>query len=291
LLGDELVITTRTPLRITFGGGGSDLAPGGFCVSATINQYITVSVSQNFEPTYVMHYSQAETATHPKDIQHRLLRKILLETRTPPGIQISTSADIPAGTGLGSSGAFTVGLLRALFPMASKPLLARLACRMDIGQQDQWSAVYGGVNIFDFRNNAIRPIETTIDSHLELYYTGIKHDAGAVLTGQHVQRRAAVHQADLAVKALEANDPKALGECLTAQWYAKFKRSPTRCHQLINGWIKTGIEAGAHGGKLIGAGDGGFILFATDTPLSKPMRELGLRHVPFKFSHEGSKCM
>ncbi len=162
---------------------------------------------------------------------------------------------------------------------------------MDIGQQDQWSAVYGGVNVFDFRTNAIRPIETTIDSHLELYYTGIKHDAGAVLTGQHVQRRQAVNQAAVAVKALEANDPHLLGTCLNDQWLTKFKRAPTRCHQLINGWIKTGVEAGAYGGKLIGAGDGGFILFATDTPLAKPMKELGLRHVPFKFSHEGARCM
>jgi D-glycero-alpha-D-manno-heptose-7-phosphate kinase len=162
---------------------------------------------------------------------------------------------------------------------------------MDIGQQDQWSAVYGGVNVFDFRTGAIRPVETTIDAHLELYYTGFKHDAAAVLTGQHVPRRVAVTQATEALKAMEANDVECLGECFNRQWQAKFRRAPTRCHQMVDAWIRAGIEAGAKGGKLVGAGDGGFILFASDAPLANVLQPTGLRKVPFKFSHDGSQCM
>lgn len=280
------MITTRTPLRITFGGGGSDLAPGGLCVSATIDKFITVTVSTNFDARYVLHYSQSENVEHAEDIQHRLLRRVLVDTATPPGIQVATAADIPAGTGLGSSGAFTVGLLKALYPEASKPALARMACRMDIGQQDQWSAVYGGVNAYDFESGMLRPIETTVDSYLELHYTGLRHDAAAVVTGQSVTRRAALDQVSTAVQALEANDPAWLGECFLTQWAAKLDRAPTPTHQQIDRLIRDGIGQGAYGGKLVGAGDGGFLLFSTPVPL-----ELGLRKVPFQFHHDGVRCM
>lgn len=281
------MIVTRAPLRITFGGGGSDLAPGGFCVSATIDKFVTVTVTENFEPTYVLHYSEAETAQHATDIKHRLLRKVLTHMDVPPGIQIATAADIPAGTGLGSSGAFTVALLKALYPEASRPRLARLACMMDLGQQDQWSAVHGGVNAFDFKAGTIRPVETTLDTSLALFYTGIRHDAGTVLTGQHVTRREGYDQAVSAVRALEANDPRSLGQCMLEQWVAKLRRAPSRTHEIVDGWIREGCRQGAYGGKLVGAGDGGFVLFATDTPIVID----GLREVPFRFEHEGVRCM
>lgn len=276
------MIVTRTPLRVTFGGGGSDLAPGGFCIAATIDKYVTVTVAESFAPTYVLHYSSSEEVAHASEIRHRLLRDVLVKLDVPPGVSVSTAADIPAGTGLGSSGAFTVGLLRALLPDASKPTIARLACDLDVGEQDQWAATYGGVCAFDFAYRTIRPIETTVDRYLSLHYTGIKHDAAEVLTGETVARPQRVEALD----ALEADDPEWLGQCLTQQWTAKFIRRPTSTHYEVSRWIADAVAQGAWGAKLVGAGDGGFIMVCSPTPV-----DVGLRQVPIRFSHEGTRCM
>lgn len=272
------MIVTRAPLRVTFGGGGSDLEPGGLCVTAAIRQYVTVTLADSFDPTYVLHYSKAEEVERIADIKHRVLRDTLRRLRVSPGIQIATAADIPAGTGLGSSGAFTVALLKALLPDASRPLLARLACDIDLGQQDQWAAIYGGVNVFDFDAGTIRPVDTNMDRWLSLRYTGIRHDAAEVLTGQTIPRDE--NAVDAAVVALENDDPRLLGRLLTAQWEAKYERAPTEAHQRIDRMIRGEIAAGAYGAKLVGAGDGGFLLVCADRS-----------HRPVEFDHEGVKCM
>lgn len=285
------MITTRTPLRVTLGGGGSDLAiDDGVCLSATIDKYVTVSVAENWSSRYLLHYSEYENVARTTEIRHRLIRRILERFDVPP-LQITSTADIPAGTGLGSSGAFTVGLLKALHPEASKPQLARWACELDIGQQDQWSAVYGGVNLFDFSTGTILPVETDLDRHLVLYYTGIRHDAASVLTGPQKSTADAIREARAMLDALASGDLAAVGDCLTAQWAGKVLRCPSRENRLIDGWIKAGCEAGALGGKLVGAGGGGFVMFATEVNHDSLMADLGLRRVAMRFTHEGSRCM
>lgn len=278
------MITVRAPLRVTFGGGGSDLVPGGVCLAAAVDKYVTVSVSDNFDDAYVLHYSAAENVATVGEIRHRILRETLKALGVPPGIQIATSADLPAGTGLGSSGAFTVALVKALRPDLSRPALTALACRLDLGCQDQWSAVWGGVNVYDFALGTVRPVNAL--ECFRLYYTGLRHDAAKVLAGKAVTRAEAVEQVERMVAAFETGSLARIGDCLTAQWAAKLIRQPTQVHQHVDRLVRDGISQGATGGKLVGAGDGGFLLFSTDRPL-----DLGLREVPFRFDHEGVRCM
>jgi D-glycero-alpha-D-manno-heptose-7-phosphate kinase len=276
------VRVTRTPLRITLGGGGSDLQPGGLCIAAAIDKYVTISATEAFEDGYILRYSELEHAKTLDDVRHGLLRACLSATNTRSGIEVASTSDIPSGTGLGSSGAFTVGVLKALCPELSKPALARLACDLDTGQQDQWAAVYGGVNVFDFAAQTIRPIATEIDRHLVLFYTGIRRHPNGRTQAKPKPR----DTVNLELAALEHNDPGRLGWCLTQHWEAKLAANRTVEHEQFDVMIQAGIKAGAYGGKLIGAGGGGFLLFAVDDP---DTFDLGwdLRRVPFRFDQDG----
>lgn len=287
--------TCRAPLRITFGGGGSDLNTGrGVCLAATIDKYVTVTVAPHWEPEYVLHYAQHERWDHADQIQHRILRAVLVGQHTKPGIQISSVADVPGGTGLGNSGAFTVALLHALHPGIPRPELARLACEYDIGQQDQWSATYGGMNVYDFMLGTIRPIHTPLPSDaFALYYTGQRHDAAEILTGPPKNLHAAQQQVAQMIAALEAGNLPEVGQQFNHQWEHKLNATPTRTHQHINQQIRHGLQNGAYGGKLVGAGDGGFILYAVSdiTALNRVMKDLGLRRLPFRFTWDGARCV
>lgn len=292
------MITTRTPLRITLGGGGSDLVAGhGICLAATIDKYVTVTVSENWDDDYLLHYSQTERVKSVDDIQHRIIRDVFRKLDVPSGIQVSSHADVPAGTGLGNSGAFTVGLIKALRPELSPLAVAKLACELDIGQQDQWSAAFGGCNVYGFGGGSVRPVETTIGDSLALYYTGMKHDAATVLTGPPKPLRTAIDQINPMLDALEQDDAELVGRNLTEQWTQKYETANTEAHWRINDVIRMGIDSGAYGGKLVGAGDGGFVLFAVypDTyeaeSLDANMKETGHRPLPFKLTHEGSRCV
>lgn len=278
---------SRTPLRITLGGGGTDLVNGeGYCVAAAINHYVTVAASHPFTHEYVLRYSQIERVKAIGEIDHDLFRKTFRDLAIEPGIEISTTADIPSGTGLGSSGAFLVGLLRALLPDASRPELAALACKLDTGQQDQYAAAYGGVHAFDFAAKTLRPIHTHLDDELQLFYTGVTRDSPPV----PVDPNRAHAQAEVAVAALEHDDAELLGACLLEQWRTKLAVQPTEFHTAMDRVIRSGIEMGAYGGKLIGAGNGGFLLFAGKIdPI--PMRRMGLTELPFRFEHEGTRCV
>jgi D-glycero-alpha-D-manno-heptose-7-phosphate kinase len=279
---------TRSPLRITLGGGGSDLGEGGFCVAAAINKYVTIAVSDMFDDTYLLKYSAVEHANTAAEIKHRILRAAIELTDTPPGVEITSMADIPAGTGLGSSGAFTVGVLHALAPQLSRPALAELACRIDTGQQDQWAAVYGGVNAFDFETQTITPIATNMERCLALYYTGQKRAGESPpIPPQPVEF------AQRAIVGLRENDPGYLGECFDQQWRHKYQHAKTEFHMDCGEIIARGFAAGAYGGKLIGAGGGGFILFAGEDfeRLDAKMKQEGLRKVPFRFDHTGTTTL
>jgi D-glycero-alpha-D-manno-heptose-7-phosphate kinase len=328
------VIITRTPLRITLGGGGTDLPSyyrerdGGFLVAAAITKYVFIAVNRNFDGDYLLKYSQIERFDDPNDAEHRLLREILLVSELPAGVEISSMADIPAGTGLGSSGAFTVGALQALCAHRREHLsnleLAELACHVElerlgepIGKQDQYIAAVGGLTAFSFEpDESVRvlPLDLSpetrdrIEDNLLLFYTGIRRSASEVLAIEtargdspsgSVGDLAANLDANLdavkalgheTAKALEAGDLDHFGALLTEQWARKLERSPTAVHQRVDRWIRAGLEAGALGGKLVGAGDGGFLLFYAESKadIRDAMAREGLDEVRFGIDYLGA---
>lgn len=321
------MIITRTPLRISLGGGGTDLpsfyreSGGGFLVAAAITKYVYIAVNRNFDENLLLKYSEIERVPHPEDVTHPLLREALRVEGIEGGVEISSMADIPAGTGLGSSGAFTVGVLKALRAhrreSCSNEELAELACHIEIdrlgapvGRQDQYAAAVGGVTAFEFRPDdtvAVVPVRIPADAHLRfeenllLFYTGVKRSAAEELSaqddgskaGDHDIRRnlEAVRQIGFESRdALQAGDLDRFANLMTEQWELKYSRSPSPMHDQVDKWIRSGIDAGAGGGKLVGAGGGGFLLFYAEVPadLRMAMRDLGLEEVRFAFDYEGS---
>jgi D-glycero-alpha-D-manno-heptose-7-phosphate kinase len=312
------VIITRTPLRITLGGGGTDLPSyyrsngGGFLVAAAITKYVYIAVNRNFDGDILLKYSSVERVPRPGDAQHRLLREIMLVTGVEGGLEISSMADIPAGTGLGSSGAFTVGALQALraheHEHPSNVELAELACHVElerlgepIGKQDQYIAAVGGITALAFHPDDrvdVIPLELAgetrdqLEDNLLLFYTGIRRSASEVLAIESNSDDGASLVENLdAVKALgratadtlRDGDLLAFGGLLTEQWQRKLERSPTAVHRKVDEWIRRGIAAGASGGKLVGAGDGGFLLFYAESKadLRAEMKGLGLDEIRF----------
>ena len=250
-------------------------------MTATIDKYVAVMVSDGFEGGYLLHYKDYEHALTADQIRHPLIRRAVQALDVAPNVQIASMADIPAGTGLGSSGAFTVALLHALSRHVHQPLnqrsLAKLAIEVDqTGWQDQFSAVFGGIRVYtQTENKSLRLSEATLDAldtNLRLFYTGIKRDSADVLphaaSDSHKLRDIAHH----AIDALESGDMNAFAWTLTEQWTEKLAAHPSETHL----WVEEIIgQSGALGGKLVGAGDGGFVL------LYAPKNEVPLREVPF----------
>lgn len=319
------MIITRTPLRISLGGGGTDLPSyyrrksGGFLLAAAISKYVFIAINPNFDDSILLKYSHIERVQHPSEAEHPLFREALLLTGLEEPVEISAMADIPAGTGVGSSGAFTVGLLRALHAyqreVVSREQLAREAAHIEIdrlgepvGKQDQYIAAMGGITAFAFRPDdrvdivPLRMSEPTrhrLEDNLLLFWTGIRRSASEVLA---VERDPAA-TVDLddnldAVKALgrethaalESADLQGFGKLLTEQWRLKLERSPTEVHRDLDRLISDGVEAGAAGGKLVGAGGGGFLLFYAENKadLRESMAARGLDEVRFGIDYEGS---
>ena len=271
------MIITRTPLRITLGGGGTDLPSyyrrngGGYLIAAAITKYVFIAVNHNFDGDLLLKYSSVERVDKPADVQHRLLREILLVADVENEVEISSMADIPAGTGLGSSGAFTVGALKALFAhkheLASNARLAELACHIEldrlgepIGKQDQYIAATGGITGFEFMpDDKVEIASLDLDplvrhalhDNLLLFYTGIRRDASEVLAIEQTAAtaRAGGLDANLDVvkelgrstaRALQQGDTARFGELLTEQWQTKLERSPTPTHARVDEWIRGG---------------------------------------------------
>lgn len=321
------MIISRTPLRISLGGGGTDLPSyyennnGGFLVAAAITKYVYVSVHQNFVDKFWLKYSKFEDVSQIDDIQHPLIREALKFAKVSEYLEISSQADIPAGTGLGSSGTFAVGLLKALHAskheFASNTQIADAACHLEIdilgepvGKQDQYIAALGGLTSLEFLpDGSVKPQSLRMDkSHrhdleesLMLFFTGIKRSASQELSA--LDKGASLRDSGMQqnlndVKALgyesaatlETGNLARFGELMTRQWELKFSRSPSKVHSEIDSWIQAGIKSGAAGGKLVGAGGGGFLLFLTEnkSKLRSVMQEIGLREVPFGFDYKGS---
>ena len=324
------MVLTRSPLRISLGGGGTDLpsyyrAHGGFLISAAIDKYVFVSVLRPFTPGIYLKYSRLEHVDRVEEVQHPIIRECLgMTERGVPQVEITTLADIPAGTGLGSSGSFTTALLKALYTYDRVFLhpadLARLACEVEIdrlkepiGKQDQYIAAFGGITCFTFSPDdtveavplAIRP-DTLLDleDNLLLFFTGMRRSASAVLKDQDVRTResdgqmiANLHTVkDLAVRsrrAMEAGRCAEFGEIMHEHWLNKKKRSEGMSNSTIDEWYDLGRASGAIGGKVVGAGGGGFLLFYAEdrVRLRKAMVGAGLEEVRFRFDFEGTKVL
>jgi D-glycero-alpha-D-manno-heptose-7-phosphate kinase len=318
------MILTRTPLRISLGGGGTDLPSfyrhhgGGFLIAAAISKYIYIAVHRNFDDDLIIKYSQIERVSDVATIQHPILREALELMEVGGGVEVTSMADIPAGTGLGSSGAFTVGLLRALHSHLRQPVtngrLAEMACHIEIdrlnepvGKQDQYASAVGGLTAFEFREDdtvGYRAVEMPSDAKLALeedlllFYTGVRRSASEEISAQvdggggrvEDNLKAVREIGHESLETLQAGDLDGFARLLTKQWELKLERSPSPLHHQIDDMIRAGIDAGAGGGKLIGAGGGGFLLFHADAkaPLRAEMHRLGLEEVRFSFDHEGS---
>jgi D-glycero-alpha-D-manno-heptose-7-phosphate kinase len=320
------MIITRTPLRITLGGGGTDLPSyyerfGGLVVSAAIDKHIYISSNATFTPDYFLKYSALERVEHAADIDHPILREALLAHGIEPSVEIVSMADIPSGTGLGSSGAFTVGLLQAIYAMKRDHVgaaeVAEEACNIEIerlgrpvGKQDQYVAAFGGLKTYHFEPDGsvkVCPLQVSdatfhdLEEHLLMFFTGYSRAADKVLEEQRAKSTTGdsamidnLHYVkELGLRsqaALEDGDCEGFADLMHEHWEHKKKRSGMMSNPNIDRWYALGRESGALGGKLVGAGAGGFLLFYTREPrsLRTAMAADGLPEVRFSFDSDGS---
>jgi D-glycero-alpha-D-manno-heptose-7-phosphate kinase len=324
------VIISRSPLRISLGGGGTDLPSyynehKGFVIAAAIDKYIYINIHRRFVGGYLLKYSRLEEAATVDDIEHPIIRECLRYVGDlPRNLEISSMADIPAGAGLGSSGSFTTALLKALHSYRKSLIhpqqLAEDACHIEldileepIGKQDQYIAAYGGITCFEFskgesvKTYPLRVSEETLfnlEDNLLLFFTGYSRSASAILKEQNQRSKQRdglmIDNLDFVKElgyrskdALESGDLIQFGRVMDTHWQNKKKRSENMSNEDINRWYDTAMQNGAVGGKLIGAGGGGFLMFyAVDkVRLRHAMRELGLREVRFRFDFEGTKIL
>ena len=324
------MIITRSPLRITLGGGGTDLPSyyrqhGGFLIAAAIDRYVYVTVMRPFVEGIFLKYSKLEHVEATDEVQHPIIREAIkmLGFRTPQ-VEITTLADIPAGTGLGSSGSFSTALLKALYAHRRRLLhpgeLAELACEIEIerlgepiGKQDQYIAAYGGVTCFTFNPDdtvEARPLSLSMSSlfnledNLLLFFTGFSRSAGSILADQKVRTTSADEEmlrnlhyvkelGQRSCEALEAGKMSQFGELMHEHWEHKKRRSGGMSNSRIDEWYELGRKNGAIGGKLVGAGGGGFLLFYSEEHrrLREAMGRAGLEEVRFRFDFEGTKVL
>ncbi len=326
------MITARAPLRIPLGGGGTDLSSyyeryGGFALSVAINKYVYISLNRpHVDDLIRVKYSESETVADVAEIRHGLVREALRQTRIDRGVEIVSMADVPAGTGMGSSGSFTVALLRALYAYKREYVppaqLAEEACHIEIeregspvGKQDQYVDAFGGLIAMEIAPDGhvtvSRPSLSvhTLDelrSSLLLFYTGIQRRSMDILLDQKddttegkpgvIESLHRTKAMGLEIKAaLEAGELDRFGELLDAHWQNKKRRSDKIANGTIDRWYDIAREQGALGGKLIGAGGGGFLLFCCATNAKGQVREAltreGLREMPVEFDTEGAKVL
>jgi D-glycero-alpha-D-manno-heptose-7-phosphate kinase len=323
------VLITRTPLRISIGGGGTDLPSfyrrrGGFVISAAINKYMFVALNRTFTDDYLLKYSELERVRSIDAIGHRIIREVLRRHEIGPGVEVVSTADIPSGTGLGSSGSFSVGLLRTIYAHKREHVtasaLAEEAAHIEIdvlgepvGKQDQYIAAFGGLTCFEFRPDdqvRVTPLaisqETlhTLEEHLLLFFTGYARPARAILGDQRARtddEDAAMldnleRTKDLGLRirvALESGEPEAFGRLMHEHWESKRRRSQGMSNGTIDAWYERGLESGAIGGKLVGAGTGGFLMFYAQSPsaVREAMAAEGLPETRFQFDLDGTSVI
>jgi len=324
------MIITRSPLRISLGGGGTDLPSyyrehGGFVIAAAIDKYVYITLHHTFVQELIIKYSKMERVSSVDEVQHPLIREALRVTDVgAPYLEITSMADIPAGTGLGSSGSFTTALLKALHTLKKNLIhpqeLAEQACHIEIeilkepvGKQDQYIAAYGGLTCFRFLPNdrvEAWPLKIDTDTlynledNLLLFFTGYSRPASEILREQVVRSKqndkemlANLHRVKELGReskdALEAGDLARFGELMNVHWEHKKKRSADMSNDRIDRCYTLARNNGALGGKVIGAGGGGFLMFYAEDKirLRGAMREAGLQEARFRFDFEGTKVI
>ena len=321
------MIFARSPLRISLGGGGTDLPSyyrdhGGYLIAAAIDKYVYVTVMQPFSPGIYLKYSELEQVERVDQIRHPIIREALqLMNPDTAQIEITTLADIPSGTGLGSSGSFTTALLRALYAHQRRLVhtqeLAEMACFIEIdrlgepiGKQDQYIAAYGGITSFNFNPDdtvTVEPVSISaetlydLEDNLLLFFTGLSRNASSILEEQNKRTQESdmdmlnnlhvVKELGLrSRRALEDGDATLFGEIMHEHWEHKKQRSSGMSNPQIDEWYEFAVNNGAVGGKLVGAGGGGFLMFyARDRDrLKQKMMKAGLEEVRFRFDFEGA---
>jgi D-glycero-alpha-D-manno-heptose-7-phosphate kinase len=324
------MIITRSPLRISLGGGGTDLPSyykkhSGFLIAAAIDKYVYITLHNIFVPELIVKYSKLERVPHADQIQHPIIREAFrLVGHNGHYLEMTSMADIPAGTGLGSSGSFTTSLLKALHAYKKNIVhpreLAEQACHIEIdllkepiGKQDQYIAAYGGLTCFQFLPNG--HVEATplkldsetlynLEDNLLLFFTGYSRAAGTILKEQDAKSRTSDKEMTdnlhfvkelgyQSQEALEVGDLHKFGDLMNVHWEHKKKRSGGMSNSDIDRWYQLAMENGAVGGKVIGAGGGGFLMFYAEdkTKLRHALTQAGLREVRFRFDFEGTKTV
>lgn len=324
------MIITRSPLRISLGGGGTDLPSyyeehGGFLIAAAIDKFVYITLHKTFVDDLIVKYSRLERVEHAGLLEHPIVREAFaLLQMDGRSLEITSMADIPAGSGLGSSGSFTTALLKALHTYKKNIVrpaeIAAQACQIEleklhepIGKQDQYIAAVGGVTSFHFLPGGkveVIPVELAeetlfnLQDNLLLFFTGYTRSASKILQEQNDKTKS-VDKAmvenlhfvkELGVQskeALEAGNLREFAKLMDVHWQRKKERSGGMSNAQINEWYDFAMANGALGGKLIGAGGGGFLMFYSEqtTRLRRAMREKGLREVRFRFDFEGTKIV
>jgi D-glycero-alpha-D-manno-heptose-7-phosphate kinase len=322
------MIITQTPLRVSFAGGGSDLPSfyrkfGGAVVSTTINKYVYINVNEKFDNGIRLSYSKTENVATVHEIEHRLVRAALIKLGLSGGLEITSIADIPSsGTGLGSSSAFTVGLLLALHAYQSTYIspsdLAAESCSVEIdlcgeriGKQDQYASAHGGLNFIRFEPDdsvIVEPIFCSgedllrLQSSLVSFYTGKTRSASSILAEQSEQAESNKATQDLLIRMtklaydlraeLNGGNIDALGEILDEGWQLKREVHERVSDPAIDNWYESAKRAGAAGGKLLGAGGGGFLTFFAPPERHGAIETaLGLRRVDLLPERSGSRVL
>ncbi|MFC1913743.1 GHMP kinase [Chloroflexota bacterium] len=322
------MIISRTPLRISFAGGGTDLRPyyevsPGAVIGTTINKYVYVAVNRLIDKTIKLSYWKTEIVNSIDQLEHDIVRKSLEMLEMKNGIDIVSMSDIPAGTGLGSSGSFTIGLLNALHAykgqFVSKEQLAQEACQVEInllgapiGKQDQYFASYGGLNYIEFSPDEsvfVKPAVCSLarrrelENNLLLFYTGQARQAGIILEQQHRQTKQENQftlltkmkeiASELSRVLLEGKDMREFGNLLQQEWLYKRQVVDGITNNSIDAYYEDACRAGALGGKLTGAGSGGFLLFYCEKDKQNHVREAlkDLTEVDVAFDTQGSSII
>ena len=324
------MIIARSPLRISLGGGGTDLPSyyrkhSGFLIASAINKYVYITIHEGFVNELLIKYSKLERVPDAQSIEHPIFREALKLLKIgETNLEIASMADIPAGTGLGSSGSFTTALLKALHTYRKNLVhpreLAEQACHIEmdllkepVGKQDQYIAAFGGLTSFQFLPNdqvEVRPLKLAtetlynLEDNLLLFFTSYSRSASSILKDQD-ERSLNRDQSmidnlhfvkDLgwqSKEALEAGDLHKFAGLMNVQWEWKRKRSADMSNGEVDRWYQLAMENGAIGGKLIGAGGGGFLMFYTEdkTRLRHAMNQVGMKEVRFRFDFEGTKTI
>jgi D-glycero-alpha-D-manno-heptose-7-phosphate kinase len=324
------MIITRSPMRISLGGGGTDLPSyyrefGGFLIAAAIDKYVYITLHETFQEAIIIKYSKMELVQKASEINHPIIREALkLVGVNYPHLEMTSMSDIPAGSGLGSSGSFTTALLRALHMLQNNHIsrreLAEQACHIEIdilgepiGKQDQYIAAFGGINCFYFDRDGsvdVCPLRLppeilhTLEDNLVLFFTGLTRSASSILHDQDSRSRGKdrdmldnlhfVKQIGCESKsALEKGDLHLFAELMHQHWEHKKNRSKGMSNGDINECYDLARRNGALGGKLIGAGGGGFLMFYTEekTRLRRALSEAGLREVRWHFDFQGTTVL